>query len=513
MELGIGAAAGGILLVVAYGIMRPIAIDQVDGPENRAAAGAVWDAFLGDLRTASWILAASGAVVAAAAASLLKPVDVRVPLRRAAAWVTREPEHPALKVLRGAGFVAAGLLLILQRDAVLRLLFTLAGVYLIYEGVLVILRLVYRAPVPGEPRRPAPAASARGTRRRRVAVSSIAVVLIAVTVAVFLGSGGTTTAAPATGACDGHAALCDRPLDEVVLAATHNSMSVPLPGWYSAEQERPIRYQLAEGIRGLLFDTYYGDRLSSGRVRTYFGSQEGLAGHAKEAGVSPAAVDAALRLRDRAGFKRRGRARAVPLPRVLRARGDAAGIRARRHRGVPRHPSGRGDRDRQRGLRDAGGLRCRGQEAGLADLAYDGPTSGDWPTLREMIDDNQRIVFLAENHAGAAPWYRPAYEQILQETPFPFSKASQLTTPSELPASCKPNRGPEDAPLFLLNHWITTTPVARPSDAAKVNAYEPLLRRARECRRLRGKLPNLVAVNFYREGDTFRVVDTLNGLR
>ena len=45
-----------------------------------------------------------------------------------------------------------------------------------------------------------------------------------------------------------------------------------------------------------------------------------------------------------------------------------------------------------------------------------------------------------------------------------------------------------------------------------MNAYEPLLRRARECRRLRGQLPNLLAVNFYREGDVFRVVDTLNGL-
>ena len=64
------------------------------------------------------------------------------------------------------------------------------------------------------------------------------------------------------------AALCDRPLDEVVLPATHNSMSAPLPGWYSAEQERPIRGQLDDGIRGLLLDTHYGDRLPSGRVRT-----------------------------------------------------------------------------------------------------------------------------------------------------------------------------------------------------------------------------------------------------
>ena len=46
-----------------------------------------------------------------------------------------------------------------------------------------------------------------------------------------------------------------------------------------------------------------------------------------------------------------------------------------------------------------------------------------------------------------------------------------------------------------------------------MNAYEPLLRRVRECQRIRKHLPNLVAVNFYRRGDVFRVVDTLNGVR
>ena len=46
-----------------------------------------------------------------------------------------------------------------------------------------------------------------------------------------------------------------------------------------------------------------------------------------------------------------------------------------------------------------------------------------------------------------------------------------------------------------------------------MNAYRPLLRRVREFQNIRQHLPNLVAVNFYRRGDVFRVVDTLNGLR
>jgi hypothetical protein len=117
---------------------------------------------------------------------------------------------------------------------------------------------------------------------------------------------------------------------------------------------------------------------------------------------------------------------------------------------------------------------------------------------------------MAENHAGGAPWYQLAYKQVLQETPYTFKKVPQLTDPAELPASCKPNRGPASASLFLVNHWISTDPVPLPSNAKKVNAYDKLLARVKECQQLRKHVPNLIAVNFYKEGDLFRVVDVLN---
>jgi hypothetical protein len=143
-------------------------------------------------------------------------------------------------------------------------------------------------------------------------------------------------------------------------------------------------------------------------------------------------------------------------------------------------------------------------------MVFRGLEGDPLPTLGDMIDADRRLVLLAENHAGAAPWYRLAYDRLVEETPYTFPKVAELTTPSLLPASCRPNRGPEEAPLFLVNHWISTDPVPKPADASKVNAYAPLLRRARECERIRGHLPNLLAVNFYRRGDLFRVVDALN---
>ena len=51
-----------------------------------------------------------------------------------------------------------------------------------------------------------------------------------------------------------------------------------------------------------------------------------------------------------------------------------------------------------------------------------------------------------------------------------------------------------------------------PSDAAMVNAYAPLLRRARECERIRGHLPNLAGRELLPARRPVKVVDTLNGI-
>ena len=496
-QLGVGVASAGLFIVVAYTVARALLVD--------GAAAGVWDAYLGDLRAFGWLLAGTGAVVAAAAASLIAPVDIERPLRVAWRLATTEPHTTTLRLIRAATLVAAGLLLITKPVAALQLAVTLAGVYLLFQGLAIVLRIVH---VPAE-ERSAPA-HARPRRARRIAVPVLAAVLIAAGVAAFAAGGGTDAPAQArVTACNGHAALCARRLDEVVLPATHNSMSVPLPGWYSAEQERPIGGQLDDGIRGLLLDTHYGDRLASGRVRTYFGSAEERREVIGQDGVSPEAVASALRLRARIGFRGEGK-RGMYLCHSfceLGATPLADGLDDI-HQFLVTHPGEVVVVVNQDYVTPADFVKAIG-DAGLTRYAATlGP--GPLPTLRSMVDSGRRLVLLAENHAGAASWYQLAYESLLQETPFHFDSAAQLLAAGNV---CPPNRGPASAPLFLLNHWVTTAPVQRPSDAAKVNAYAPLLARAQACERIRKRLPNLLAVNFYKEGDVFRVADTLNRVR
>jgi hypothetical protein len=507
LHLGIGIAAAGIVIAIAYTIVRAVVLDRFHDPDERAAAGAVWDAFLGDLRTFAWILAGSGAVVAAAAASIIRPIEIEGALRRAWRVATTEPVRPLLRIARAAALVAAGVFVVVKPLAALQVAATLVGVFLVYTGLESVLRMIYR---PVSPDVEARRVAALRRRARRLAVPVIAALVVGGAVAAFLAGGGASAPAASVSTCEGHPALCDRPLDDVVLAATHNSMSAPLPGWFSSEQERGIGGQLQDGIRGLLFDTHYGDKLDSGKVRTVFESKADLDLVKNQDGVSDETFEAALRLRERIGFSGKG-TRGIYLCHTfceLGATPLSSGLKDI-HDFLVNHPSEIVVVVNQDYVTPEDFVKAVG-DAGLTRYTFTPPDDGDWPTLRQMIDADQRLVMLAENHAGAAPWYQLAYKRLTEETPYTFGSASLLTSPSKLAASCEPNRGPEHAPLFLINHWVSTDPVPKPSDARTVNAYDALLARARDCERIRKHLPNLLAVNFYKEGDVFKVVDTLN---
>ena len=149
------------------------------------------------------------------------------------------------------------------------------------------------------------------------------------------------------------------------------------------------------------------------------------------------------------------------------------------------------------------------EESGILRYAYVHRPGQPFPTMRSMIEDDKRLFVMAERNAGHGkfPWYSEGFE-LTQENPYTFHTAAEL---EDFKYSCSPNRGDGSNPLFQLNHWVEKIPRS-PDLAAKVNGFEFLKRGARECERRRGLLPNIVAVDYYDQGDLQEVTRVLNGI-
>jgi len=144
------------------------------------------------------------------------------------------------------------------------------------------------------------------------------------------------------------------------------------------------------------------------------------------------------------------------------------------------------------------------EKAGLAQYVYRGPITAPLPTLRSLIEAGTPLIVFLESGTPGVPWLYPAFDGAIMETPYTFHEPQEF--------SCKANRGGSSALLFQINHWIESTPAPKPSNAEIVNAYDFLLKRARQCMKQRKHLPNIIAVDFYGVGDLVGVVRELNGL-
>lgn len=271
-------------------------------------------------------------------------------------------------------------------------------------------------------------------------------------------------------ACNGASALCDRTFDRVAFPMTHNAMSNADEGWAAPNQNHGIARQLADGVRGLMLDTHYYD---ADYGRTADGPLEGVP-----------AIDQAYLCHGTCELGKRrlldGLCDVVDF--LDRNRGEVVSIIFESNVS-PSHT--------------AEVMKA----AGLVDYVYAWPGAA-WPTLREMIANDTRLVVFTESDGGDPAWYHPAWS-VIRDTPYSFSKASDF--------SCALNRGSAESPLFLLNHWILD-PIANPKRAIEVNAKDVLLGRAEECAEAFGRKPTFVGVDFYDLGDLFEVVRTLNGL-
>ena len=513
LTFGIAVVACGVIAAVALGVVRTIVLARIDDTGIRDAARGIWDVYLGDLRNGLYVFAACGAVVAAAASSLLRPVDVADPLRRGWAAVTTVPERRWVRVVRALALIAVGALIVIEPDAFLHLLALAVGLYVAYAGVSELLRITI-APATEEQR------EAERTRGRRVLVASgIATAVIVIGGAIFIASGGTVSErahAVETEGCNGATELCDRPLNEVAFPSAHNAMSaVTNPDWLLGQQDAGFIDQLEDGIRGMLIDAHYGEPTESGKVKTDLSDLNPRERKMYEEMLGPEGLEAAIRIRDRIVKSKPTGPRqvylchkfcelgAIPIVDAFREYRDFLAVNPEEVLMIVIE-----DYVEPEDIADAV------KESGLIDYVYKGPLDPP-PTLQEMIDSGGRVVIMAEKEGGGSsiPWYHAAYDELVAETPYTFKKPEELLDPKKLADSCRPNRGPDVALYFLLNNWIDTTPQPKPSNAEKVDAKQALITRIRRCQRLRNMYATLIAVDFYQEGDLFDVVQKLNDSR
>ena len=502
-RLGVAAVIGGLFIVALVYVATWFIGRQISDAQLADAIKGALTEVTSDLRLIGLWIAAYGLIVAAAATSSDRRYTPAEVWRRARGWVERRRQTTWGTILLGVLGIVISIVFIQEPLGNFELLIRAAALWLGYLAVTEILRLVR-------------AITAKQAERRsvwpRVATigTTVVVVIGLVTTGFLLTTRGAAKAAQATKeqVCNSRKSLCDLRIDQVTFAGVHHAMaSAEYPGWLFAQQIGTITQQLNAGVRALNIDTHYGVP-STARIpgqNTPIVLTDKTAekvSHADD--TDPVAAKRAAQLAagaPKAADAQRGiymchsncETGAVPFSEGLEE------IR----KFVVAHP----DDVLILTLHDFTSPQDNAaaiEAAGLADHVATLQPGQPLPTLRELIDNGQNLLVFAERgDPGGPPWYHSMYDWF-QETQFSFTNKNQF--------NCQPNRGRPDAPLFLINHWITVSP-PNPSEEAVVNSRAVLDKRIQQCLRERGLAPNILQVQFAERGDLFSEVRSLNDNR
>jgi hypothetical protein len=147
-----------------------------------------------------------------------------------------------------------------------------------------------------------------------------------------------------------------------------------------------------------------------------------------------------------------------------------------------------------------------------------------WPTLRQLIDADTRLLTFYEDKLGTAKPLPTGYQRTWDyawDTTWAFQKPSDFDAAdgSDCNRTDENGRGDENNPLFILNQMFDT-PLDPPADttnnaanfAAIVNTKDAIVTRAKKCWMKKDQVPNFIKVDHYEIGDLFGAVRKLNGL-
>lgn len=502
--LSIMAISLAILIIIDLGelVLSRMGSDQA---LSDALAG-IWNTFMRGFWSKILVLGGLGLMMAAAGTAFPQSVKLDSIWDRTRRVLFGPASRPLFSLIRGFLLTIIGFSTILHPGFASRILVIVAGSLVCFLGLRELCRLVVNPEIRDsrklKTRTPGPRRHWPWLRRVGAGITMTALLAAGV---IYLTQPEAEIQTFGDRGCHGSLELCDRPLDDIVFAGTHNAMgAAEVANWMFPNHRVGIPSQLRDGIRAFMLDVMSGSPAGDD-VKTDL--DDGQAIRAKlEPTLGAEGFDAALRIRERLlgvdetkkdlylchGFCELGYLRLVPA--LVQFRdflvlnpGEVIILI----------------------FEDTAPPNLVAEafaESGLLDLVYRGSVEPPWPTLGEMVKSNQRVLVLAENDSAGVPWYHQAFE-VCQETPYHFSSPEEF--------SCEPNRGGTAGSLMLMNHWVTTPPTSLPSIAAQVNAHDFLMGRVEEFRNVRGKTPNIIAVDFYRSGDLVEVVRQLNqaGLR
>lgn len=501
--LVVGAVLG--VLTLAVGI---VAGSFDPSTLSGALADGAWQVWSDGFWLASAAVLVAGAVVAASASALLPDVDVAATARSVWTVLSRRPSTTEGVALRGLAIAVVGIGLLLEPVRMVTWSAVLLGLAVLVYGVSEVTEAAVGARA-GEPDATMPSGDTDTLATGWSLGFIVTGVVVLVGAGVFWVVQGVSTEPAAAAAvtlgrgevCNGSPQLCPRSYAEVSYVTTHNSMSAAdQPGWFLAEQPHSLTRQLDGGARALMIDVWSarpaGEYVSSLSVNLTEGRAD------LEESFDPEVVDAALRVVESLigpptgppdlfmchGLCEIGATELAPALGALRVWLDTNPdevVTAIVENHVP-----------------ADDIAQAFVDAGLEPYLHT-PTD-QWPSLSEMITSGRRLVVMTEEGSGGstAPWLRNAFD-LTQDTPYTFPTAADF--------SCEPNRGGPQAPLLLVNHWLSGFS-SIVTAAEQVNVVDVLGERVRQCQQERGMRANFVAVNYYDIGDVVAVVDDLNGV-
>jgi len=253
-------------------------------------------------------------------------------------------------------------------------------------------------------------------------------------------------------ACNGHRSLCDRPLNEVVFAASHNSMSSEERGWLAPNHRYAMPTQLDDGIRALNLDVH-----DEGGVAMLCHGYCSLGRQRLVDGLA-----------EIAGFLHHNPSEVVLLTFEMYASSEL--------------------------------VIAAFDESGLSDQVVTLNRDEDWPTLGALVAADTRLVVFTGSGGGEPDWYHSMWTWWW-DNPYAAEQVSDF--------SCAVYRGTPDNPLMAINHFLTS-PISLQALAEVANQAEVLEDHITACSSEAGRRPNLVMVDFYSIGDVMEVVDGLN---